>query len=55
MINLEFFFVFLLVIRNQYFKGSLITENGSSLRAGMMERLFEDINLKTFELKMNLR
>lgn len=35
-------------------KGPGITENGSSLRAQMMERFF-DTNLKTFGLEISLR
>ena len=46
---------FLVVIVNQYTKGSRITENGSSLRAGTMERFFEDINENTFDLEISLR
>ena len=35
---------FLGVIVNQYTKGSQMMKNGSTLRAGTMEILFEDIN-----------
>lgn len=55
MINGEFLVFFLVVIVNQYIRGSLISENGSSLRAGTMERFFQDVNLKTFGLKISLR
>lgn len=54
MINLESW-GFLVVFVNQYTKGSRITENGSSLRAGAMETFFEDVNENTFDIEISLR
>ena len=45
---------FLGVIVNQYTKGSQMMKNGSTLRAGTMEILFEDINENTFDLEIHL-
>ena len=45
---------FLGVIVNQYTTGSQMMKNGSTLRAGTMEILFEDINENTFDLEIHL-
>ena len=45
---------FLGVIVNQYTKGSQMMKNGSTLRAGTMEILSEDINENSFDLEIHL-